>query len=83
MCKVENYRSRAGRKNRSGAIADAESYHAILATTADRARKAHKEIDEAVASGKKLASLRAGYSEDNFLAFGARTTAASHILENF
>lgn len=67
------------------AIADAESYHAILATTADRARKRAKEIDEAVASGKKVGEL-AGVpfiAKDNFLAFGARTTAASHILENF
>lgn len=67
------------------AIESAESYHAILATTALRARERAKEIDARIAKGEAVGRL-AGVpfvAKDNFLAFGAPTTAASHILENF
>lgn len=67
------------------AIESAESYHAILATTASRARERANEIDARIAKGEAVGRL-AGVpfiAKDNFLAFGAPTTAASHILENF
>lgn len=67
------------------AIDKSAEYNAILSTTADRARTRAAEIDEQVKNGKKVGKL-AGVpfiAKDNFLAFGAPTTAASHILENF
>jgi aspartyl-tRNA(Asn)/glutamyl-tRNA(Gln) amidotransferase subunit A len=67
------------------AIADNESFKAIIATTAERARARAKEIDEKVAAGEKIGRL-AGVpfvAKDNFLVFGADTTAASNILRGF
>ncbi|HUD03489.1 MAG TPA: Asp-tRNA(Asn)/Glu-tRNA(Gln) amidotransferase subunit GatA [Patescibacteria group bacterium] len=60
-------------------------FHAILSVTAERARKRAKEIDEKVKRGQKVGRL-AGIpfiAKDNFLTFGGKTTAASHILEPF
>jgi aspartyl-tRNA(Asn)/glutamyl-tRNA(Gln) amidotransferase subunit A len=68
-----------------GAIADKEDYKAIIAVLDESARARAKQIDEAVKSGEKLGRL-AGVpfvAKDNFLVFGAETTAASNILKGF
>jgi aspartyl-tRNA(Asn)/glutamyl-tRNA(Gln) amidotransferase subunit A len=67
------------------AIAENESYKAIIAVTAERARERAQEIDQVVAEGNKVGRL-AGVpfiAKDNFLVFGAETTAASNILKGF
>jgi aspartyl-tRNA(Asn)/glutamyl-tRNA(Gln) amidotransferase subunit A len=66
-------------------IADKTEYQAIIATLEDRARERAKEIDEQVAGGKEIGRL-AGVpfiAKDNYLVFGAETTAASNILRGF
>lgn len=66
-------------------IADKAEYQAIIATTADRARQRAVQIDEQVARGEPVGEL-AGVpfiAKDNFLVFGAETTAASNILRGF
>jgi aspartyl-tRNA(Asn)/glutamyl-tRNA(Gln) amidotransferase subunit A len=63
----------------------AESYHALLALTRDRALERAEDIDRRIAAGEKVGVL-AGVPfvvKDNYLAFGAPTTAASKILQNF
>jgi aspartyl-tRNA(Asn)/glutamyl-tRNA(Gln) amidotransferase subunit A len=60
-------------------------YHALLSITEERAMQRAKMIDEAIAEGKPAGRL-AGVPfvvKDNYLAFGAPSTAASKILENF
>lgn len=67
------------------AIAENESFKAVIATTAERARERAKQIDEKVARGENAGRL-AGVpfiAKDNFLVFGAETTAASNILKGF
>lgn len=62
-----------------------EQYHALLSLTADRARQRAAEIDAAVADGQGVGPL-AGVpfvAKDNFLAFGAPTTAAAKLLDGF
>lgn len=62
-----------------------EGYNATISLVADRARARADEIDKKVASGEDAGRL-AGVpfiAKDNFLVFGAPTTAASKILENF
>lgn len=64
---------------------DVEAYHALLVLTEARALARADEIDRLIASGKDAGAL-AGVPfvvKDNYLAFGAPTTAASKILENF
>lgn len=64
---------------------NAEQYHALLSLTEERALQRADEIDQRVANGEALGKL-AGVPfvvKDNMLAFGAPTTAASKILENF
>jgi aspartyl-tRNA(Asn)/glutamyl-tRNA(Gln) amidotransferase subunit A len=68
-----------------GIIEEKSEFQAIIATTADRARERAKQIDEAVKSREKSGRL-AGVpfiAKDNFLVFGAETTAASNILKGF
>lgn len=63
----------------------AEQYHALLSLTEERALQRADEIDQRVKNGESLGKL-AGVPfvvKDNMLAFGAPTTAASKILENF
>jgi len=63
----------------------ASDFNAILSLTEERALLRADEIDQKLASGEALGRL-AGVpfiAKDNFLAFGAPTTAASKILENF
>ncbi len=62
-----------------------EEYKAIIATTEGRARERAKAVDARVAKGEKIGRL-AGVpfiAKDNFLVFGAETTAASNILRGF
>lgn len=66
-------------------IAAHEEFKSIIATVEDRARKRAAEIDEKVAKGEHVGRL-AGVpfiAKDNFLVFGAETTAASNILKGF
>jgi aspartyl-tRNA(Asn)/glutamyl-tRNA(Gln) amidotransferase subunit A len=67
------------------AIEENTEYKAIIATTADRARARALEIDAKVKNGEPAGRL-AGVpfiAKDNFLVFGADTTAASNILKGF
>jgi aspartyl-tRNA(Asn)/glutamyl-tRNA(Gln) amidotransferase subunit A len=60
-------------------------YQAIISTTDSRALQRAAEIDAAIDEGRKVGSL-AGVpfiAKDNFLVFGADTTAASNILKGF
>jgi len=60
-------------------------YRAIIATTDKRARERAAEIDSRITHGERVGRL-AGVpfiAKDNFLAFGANTTAASNMLKNF
>lgn len=66
-------------------IGEKSEFDAIISTTAERAMKRAKLVDDQVKSGDKLGRL-AGVpfiAKDNFLAFGAETTAASNILKGF
>lgn len=66
-------------------IDDKKEYDAIIATTADRARQRANEIDARIAKGEQVGRL-AGVpfiAKDNYLVFGAETTAASNILKGF
>ncbi len=63
------------------AIAEKESFKAVIATTADRARERAKAIDAGDNKGR-LAGVPF-IAKDNFLVFGAETTAASNILKGF
>lgn len=63
----------------------AKEYHALLSLTAERALQRADDIDARVAAGDDVGVL-AGVPfvvKDNFLAFGAPTTAASKMLETF
>jgi aspartyl-tRNA(Asn)/glutamyl-tRNA(Gln) amidotransferase subunit A len=60
-------------------------YKFIIAVCEDRALKRAKEIDKKVENDENVGKL-AGVpfiAKDNFLVFGAKTTAASNILKNF
>jgi len=64
---------------------NAEEYHALLSLTEERALARADEIDARIKAGEQVGVL-AGVPfvvKDNFLAFGASTTAASKMLENF
>jgi aspartyl-tRNA(Asn)/glutamyl-tRNA(Gln) amidotransferase subunit A len=60
-------------------------YHALLSITEKRALERADEIDERIKAGQEVGAL-AGVpfvAKDNFLAYGAPTTAASKMLQNF
>lgn len=62
-----------------------EEYHALLSLTEERALARADEIDARLTSGEMVGEL-AGVPfvvKDNYLAFGAPSTAASVMLENF
>lgn len=64
---------------------EVEEYHALLSLTEERALKRADEIDARVKAGEDVGRL-AGVPfvvKDNYLAYGAPSTAASKILENF
>lgn len=66
-------------------IDKASEYKAIIAVTKERALDRAKEIDAQVKAGANVGRL-AGVpfiAKDNFLVFGADTTAASNILKGF
>lgn len=66
-------------------ISQKEDFKAIIAVTAERARKRAEEIDDKVKNSESVGQL-AGVpfiAKDNFLVFGAETTAASNILKGF
>jgi len=65
--------------------AENEAYHALLSLTKERALERADDIDARAKAGEDLGVL-AGVpfvAKDNFLAFGAPTTAASKMLEKF
>ena len=64
---------------------DNEDYHALLSLVAKRALERADDIDARIARGETGGRLLGVpfVVKDNFLAFGAPTTAASKILENF
>jgi aspartyl-tRNA(Asn)/glutamyl-tRNA(Gln) amidotransferase subunit A len=67
------------------AIEEKKEYNAIIATTAERARERAVAIDAAVKNGEQAGRL-AGVpfiAKDNYLVFGAETTAASNMLKGF
>ncbi len=67
------------------AIKAKDEFKAIIATTEERALQRAKEIEERIAKGEDVGRL-AGIpfiAKDNFLVFGADTTAASNILKGF
>jgi aspartyl-tRNA(Asn)/glutamyl-tRNA(Gln) amidotransferase subunit A len=66
-------------------IADKKDYDAIIATIDKRTLERAKDIDARAAKGEKVGRL-AGVpfiAKDNFLVFGADTTAASNMLKGF
>lgn len=66
-------------------IAEKQEYQAIIAVTEERAKERARAVDERVAKGEEVGRL-AGVpfiAKDNFLVFGADTTAASNILKGF
>lgn len=67
------------------AIAEKESFKTIIAITKERALERAAEIDRKITAGENAGRL-AGVpfiAKDNFLVFGAETTAASNILKGF
>lgn len=62
-------------------IADKKEYDAIIATTEKRARERAQQVDAGEISGR-LAGIPF-IAKDNFLVYGADTTAASNILRGF
>ena len=68
-----------------GLIEVHKEFQAIIVTTEERARRRALEIDKKVSDGEDAGRL-AGVpfiAKDNFLVFGAETTAASNILKGF
>lgn len=66
-------------------IDEKSEYQAIIVKTEQRARERAKELDFKIRSSNSVGRL-AGVpfiAKDNFLAFGAETTAASNILKGF
>lgn len=63
------------------AIAEKDEYKAIIVTTAERARERAKVVDAGDNRGR-LAGVPF-IAKDNFLVFGAETTAASNMLRGF
>lgn len=64
---------------------ETKEYHALLSLTRERALERADDIDARVKAGEALGELvgMPFVVKDNFLAFGAPTTAASKMLENF
>lgn len=84
MSKISDYLNGSAVENIKKALEAAKSiqqYNALLSLTEDRALERARLVDEGKVSGK-LAGVPF-VVKDNFLAFGAPTTAASKILENF
>jgi len=81
---LSQIKASSARKVVEQAIAKAkenESYNALLSLTEERALKRADQVDSGKITGK-LAGVPF-VVKDNYLAFGAPTTAASKLLENF
>lgn len=68
-----------------GLIEEHREFQAVIAVISERAKKLAEAIDQKVANGEEAGRL-AGVpfiAKDNFLVFGADTTAASNILKGF
>lgn len=84
MVKIADYVGKSAVENVKTALAAArsnESYHALLSLTEDRALERAAQVDAGEITGR-LAGVPF-VVKDNFLAYGAPTTAAAKILENF
>lgn len=86
---VENVKNQThtARENVEEALnkARADTHHSILALIDERALKRADVVDTAISNGESVGRL-AGVpflAKDNILVFGAPTTTASRILENF
>jgi aspartyl-tRNA(Asn)/glutamyl-tRNA(Gln) amidotransferase subunit A len=79
--KIKSSSARAVVENSIKLARDNSEYHALLNLTEERALKRADEVDSGKVSGR-LAGVPF-VVKDNFLAFGAPTTAASKMLENF
>lgn len=66
-------------------IEDNKQSQAIIVTLGDNARSRAKTIDARIVAGEKVGRLCGVpfIAKDNFLVFGAETTAASNILKGF
>jgi aspartyl-tRNA(Asn)/glutamyl-tRNA(Gln) amidotransferase subunit A len=66
-------------------IDEKSEFNAVIASLADAALSRARQLDERIANGEQVGRL-AGVpfiAKDNFLVFGAETTAASNILKGF
>jgi aspartyl-tRNA(Asn)/glutamyl-tRNA(Gln) amidotransferase subunit A len=84
MSKISDFLGKSARQNVLEALEKAEAkneYHALLSLTKDRALERADAVDRGEITGR-LAGVPF-VVKDNFLAYGAPTTAASKILENF
>jgi aspartyl-tRNA(Asn)/glutamyl-tRNA(Gln) amidotransferase subunit A len=84
MSRISDYQGGSARKNIETAIEKAKAsseYHALLSLTESRALERADAVDRGEITGR-LAGVPF-VVKDNFLAFGAPTTAASKMLENF
>lgn len=84
MTKIADYQGKSARENVERALShvrDIEAYHALLSLTDERALERADMVDRGEITGR-LAGVPF-VVKDNFMAFGAPTTAASKILENF
>lgn len=84
MVKIADYRGKSAVENVKMALEAAknnESYHALLSLTEERALERALKVDAGEITGR-LAGVPF-VVKDNFLAYGAPTTAAAKILENF
>lgn len=79
--RINNSSARAVVENAINLAKNNADYHALLNLTEERALKRADEVDAGKITGK-LAGVPF-VVKDNFLAFGAPTTAASKMLENF
>lgn len=84
MVRISDYTPQTAVANVRAALENAKSkdeYHALLSLTEERALERAAKVEAGEITGK-LAGVPF-VVKDNFLAFGAPTTAASKILENF
>ena len=84
MTKIADYQGSSAVANVKKALEEAkknEHYNAILSFCEARALERAAEIDRSNVTGR-LAGVPF-VAKDNFLTYGTKTTAASHILENF